>query len=73
MSDALRVHSSVQLDAVTKLWADLATLTHDVQDTLFASRAHVREIIESKSYIGLLFLLAPRLQEFKRSFDKQRG
>lgn len=58
---------------MTRLWVDLSLLNRKVWDTLFASRDHVREIIGDSSYIGLLYILAPRLKEWKEAFEQTEG
>lgn len=58
---------------MTRLWVDLSLLNRKVWDTLFVSRGHVREIIDNGSYIGLLYILAPSLKEWKEAFEGSQG
>ncbi|KIV86996.1 hypothetical protein PV11_02569 [Exophiala sideris] len=67
--ESLKGHATSHADSVTRLWADLSLLTVKVQETLFVSRDHVREITANGSYIGLLYLLSPTLEEWKRKPD----
>ncbi|KAK4947287.1 zinc finger transcriptional activator [Elasticomyces elasticus] len=67
--ESLKGQATSYTDSVTRLWADLSLLTVKVQETLFVSRDHVREITANGSYIGLLYLLSPTLEEWKRKLD----
>lgn len=71
--ESLKTQGTSYTDSVIRLWADLSLLTVKVHETLFVSRDHVREITANGSYIGLLYLLSPTLEDWKRKFDASEG
>jgi hypothetical protein len=55
---------------VTTLWVGITSVIRKVNELLFPSRKHPMEIISNGSYLGLLFILKPTLEEWWRDFDK---
>lgn len=65
----LRSKAATEFDSLTRLWIGIASLTRKAQESLFSSQERTSKIIKDGSYIGLLYMLLPELEKWKRDFE----